>query len=149
MPEFKGWHHYPTVENEHYLSGTTDVYYDYSEYQRLRDIWLQTGCQTAFKEMETHFNRFQYLIYKDQNKKPTEIILLDDNGLMLNWDTEIKKGLDHIVISHLWKDPPSLEGAYRFGNGVSLEPIGIIFWLAPDLFYWNKRKNDEWKTSAA
>lgn len=145
----KGLHHYPTVENDHYLTGTTDVYYNYSGYNQQRDIWLQTGCETAMHKMEIYFNRLQYLIYKDPDKKPTEIILLDDNGLMLDWNTEIEKGLDRIVISHLWKDAPSLEGAYRFANGVSLEPIGRVFWLAPDLFYWNKKEIDKWNTSAA
>jgi len=144
MSNRKGWHHYPTVENAQYMSGTTDVYYDYQKYQQLKGIWLANNNKAAMHEMDTHFDRLQYVIYKD-NEIPTEIILLNDEGLMLDWKSEIEKGLDHIVVSHRWIEPYTLDTAYRFSY-MQLQPIGVIRWIAPDLFCWSKKETDTWKT---
>lgn len=161
MPkERKGLHHYPTMENEHYLTGTCDAYYDYEKYHRARDVLFIKDCpdplmNAGLKAMDRISRRLQYIIYKDENGQtvphdpnrylgnpPTEIILLDE-GEILDWNTEIENGLDHLVVSHRWFNSPSLTGAYRFANGASLDPIGTVFWLAPDIFYWDKERSVE------
>ena len=130
-----GIHHYPTVENELYLSGTVDLYYGFNAYHKARASWLD-GDEAQLKEMDAHFNRVQYVIYKEDGD-PSEIILLED-GLKLDWNTEFKKGLDHIVVRHKWPAPHTLETAYRF-SFKELEPIGSVRWIAPDLFYWDAK----------
>ena len=147
----KGWHHYSTAENKHYITGTADLYYGYKKYHKARNSYLLTNKKEFSKKMDELFDRLRYIIYKEDEdsktlphgpspdgKIPTEIILLNDNGLMLDWETEFKKGLDSIYVQHPWLDAPSINGAYRFANGVNLHPIGAISWIAPDLFCWHK-----------
>ena len=135
-----GLHHYPTVENEKYLSGTCDLYYGHKKYYEARATWLLTGNKQRLEEMNLRFHRVQYLIYKTDNI-PTEIILLD-KGLQMDWDTEIQAGLDYLYVQHLWPAPHDISTAYRFANGFHLDPIGKICWTAPDLFYWSKQHNE-------
>ena len=144
MPKHIGWHHYPTVENENYLTGSADLYYDAKAYYEARLDWLQNGNRAGLDEMDKHFNRVQYVIYKENNV-PTEMILLE-HGLMLNWDTEIELGLDRIVVRHLWIDAP--KNAYRFAHRVEIEPIGMVRWLAPDIFKWNKNDNPRFEETS-
>ena len=135
--KYKGLRHYPLIETEHYMSGNIDLYYGHVSYNKHRLRWLQTGCEASMTRMESFFDRQQYIIYK-KHDNPEEIIILKD-GLKLDWDAEIEKGLDHFVVSHKWQDPKSLDNAYRFANGKALHPIGEVHYLAPDLFYWNKQ----------
>ncbi|MXV74898.1 hypothetical protein F4Z99_11535 [Candidatus Poribacteria bacterium] len=138
-----GLHHYPTVENENYLSGTVDLYYGWRQYNDLRSDWLINKNEDAMHEMDTHFNRVQYVIFKEDGT-PTEMILLE-NGLPLDWDTEIENGLDCMYVSHLWPAPHNLETAYRFACH-RLEPIGRVWWTAPDLFNWHKDRAEPQET---
>jgi len=142
-----GLHHYPTVENQHYMSGTCDLYYGFQEYQDARSAWLLNKDESKLSEMDSHFHRVQYMIYKNGKGKPIEMMLLDE-GLPLDWDAEIEAGLDQIYVSHLWPNAPSLDTAYRFACGFHLEPLGRIYWTAPDLFYWSKPLNDAIKEAA-
>ena len=130
-----GWHYYPTVENEHYLSGTADIYYGYQEYHEARATWLLTGNYDHLHEMDSLFFRVQYVIYKN-NGVPSDMILLHDR-LVLDWDREFEDGLDSIIVRHRWLNAPSLDGAYRF-SAIELKPIGPVKWTAPDLFHWHK-----------
>ena len=135
-----GIHHFPTVENKEYMSGTVDLYYNHKLYHEARTTWLLTGCDKWLEKMESHFDRTQYVIFKELGVA-SEMILLKD-GLTLDWETEIEKGLDYLCVQHLWENAPSLDGAYRFGCGFTLHPLGRIFWRAPDLFYWNKNRQN-------
>ena len=135
-----GLHHYPTVENEKYLSGTVDLYYNHKLYYEAKETWLLTGNEDHLNEMDDHFNRVQYIIFKEDGT-PRDMILIDE-GLQLNWQREMGKGLDLLYVQHLWANAPSLDGAYRFANGFHVNPIGRIYWVAPDLFYWRKPRID-------
>ena len=94
------------------MSGTADIYYGLKEYHKHRNQWLQHNDEEAMKRMDSHFDRLPYVIYKEEpngetppytilgERIPTEIILLGDDGLVLDWDTEIEKGLDQIYVQH-------------------------------------------------
>ena len=141
-----GLHHYPTVENPKYMSGTCDLYYGFQEYQDARSAWLLNKDDSKISKMDSHFHRVQYIIYKDAKNKGVEIIFLHE-GLQLDWDTEVEAGLDKIYVSHLWPAPYNLDTAYRFVCGF-LKPLGRIHWIAPDLFYWSKHLNDSIQEAA-
>ena len=128
------WPFFPTTENEHYMSGKVDCYYNYKEYQKAEERNYELKCPAAELRMLNLIRRHQYIIFKDTY----EMILLED-GLALKWEKEFAKGLDKMVVPHLWPPPPhNLRTTYRFANGFRIKPIGYIDWTAPDLFTWNK-----------
>ena len=121
--------YYPSVENKDYISGNADAYYSHRDYQVTKETAMRTGDEKDFNRADTFLKQLQYLIQKDKDGNLTEITLLDDKKV-LDINKELQKGLDQITVSHLWRGDP-----YRFSHK-TIQPLGRIIWLAPDLFYW-------------
>ena len=121
--------HYPTLEDDKQLEGNADAYYGYQAYHQARGEGIKTGNEECFKKANSLIRQLKYIIKKDTDGNLTEITLLE-NDKALDLKEEMRKGLDRITVSHLWRGDP-----YRFSH-ISIKPIGKIRWLAPDLFYW-------------
>ena len=130
------WPWFPTTETRHYMSGKADCYYNYKEFQKAEERNTEFKCPAAELRMLNLLKRYQYIIFKDT----FEMILLEE-GITLDWKKELAKGLDRIVVSHLWPHPYNIQTAYRFANGCHIKPIGRVNWSAPDLFTWNRNPN--------